>query len=137
MDDRYERDVVYIAREYARYGLIYRKLYCPFCKCQMLLVRNTEARQQLCWQCGRCGISRGITMNTPFCYIDIKHFDVSLHLWIDNVWPRLATHIVQNKESITRNFMLIRKVCSLYIKTKVLPYIVLDGPVEIDETRLG
>ncbi len=33
--------------------------------------------------------------------------------------------------------MLIRKVCSLFIKTKVLPYIVLAGPVEIDETWLG
>jgi len=25
----------------------------------------------------------------------------------------------------------------MYIKTKVLPYIKLPGPVEIDETRLG
>ena len=44
MDDRYERDVVDVARDYARLGLIHRKRVCPFCSCQMLLVRNTESR---------------------------------------------------------------------------------------------
>lgn len=62
-------------------------------------------------------------MNTPFCYMDIKQFDVSIFLWIDNVWPRLATDIVKSSNSICTNFALIRKVCSLYIKTKIMPYI--------------
>ena len=33
---------------------------------------DAESRTQLIWQCGRCGISKGITMNTPLCYMDIK-----------------------------------------------------------------
>ena len=30
-----------------------------------------------------------------------------------------------------------RKACSLFVKARVLPYLKFDGPVEIDETRLG
>ena len=63
-------------------------------------------------------------MNTPLCYLD-------------NVWPRLAQNIVRDKSNVIKNFQLIRKACSLFIKTKVLPYLKLPGPVEIDETRLG
>jgi hypothetical protein len=97
MDDRYERDVVDVARDYAKVGLIYKKRDCPFCSCPMLLVRNAESASQLIWQCARCGISKGVTMNTPLCFLDIKLFDISIFLWIDNVWPRLAQNIVRDK----------------------------------------
>jgi len=137
MDERYERDIVDVARDYARYGLIHKRRDCPFCTCPMLLVRNAESRSQLIWQCGRCGISKGITMNTPLCYLDIKLFDISIFLWIDNVWPRLAQNIVRDRGQVIKNFQLIRKTCSLFVKTKMLPYLKLPGPVEIDETRLG
>jgi ribosomal protein S27AE len=137
MDDRYERDIIEVARDYARHGLIHKRRDCPFCTCPMLLVRNAESRSQLIWQCGRCGISKGLTMNTPLCYMDIKMFDISLYLWIDNVWPRLAQNIVRDRSGVIKNFQLIRKCCSMYIKTKVLPYVKLPGPIEIDETRLG
>ena len=43
MDDRYERDVVEVARDYAKVGLIFKKRDCPFCSCPMLLVRNAES----------------------------------------------------------------------------------------------
>lgn len=76
-------------------------------------------------------------MNTPLCYMDIKLFDVSTFLWIDNVWPRLAQNCVRDRTQVVKNFQLIRKCCSLFIKTKVLPYLKLPGVVEIDETRLG
>lgn len=137
MDDRYERDVVEVARDFSKFGLIFKKRTCTFCSCPMLLVRNTESSSQLIWQCARCGISKGITMNTPMCYLDIKLFDVSIFLWIDNVWPRLAQNCVRDKGQCIKNFQLIRKTCSLFIKTKVLPYLKLPGVVEIDETRLG
>ncbi len=89
------------------------------------------------WQCGRCGISKGITMNTPLCHLDIKQLDVAIFLWIDNVWPQLAQNIVRDKHAVVRYFALIRKSCSLFMKTKMLPYLKLPGPVEVDETRLG
>lgn len=76
-------------------------------------------------------------MNTPLCYLDIKQLDISIYLWIDNVWPRLAQNVVKDRNSIIKFFILIRKSCSLFIRTKVLPYLTLPGPVEIDETRLG
>ena len=82
-------------------------------------------------------MSKGLTMNTPFCYVDLKAFDISIFLWIDGVWPRLAQGIVRDTAGVTRNFTLIRKACSLFVKTKMLPYIKLPGIVEIDETRLG
>ena len=67
-------------------------------------------------------------MNTPLCYLDIKLFDVSIFLWIDGV---------RDKNQVIKNFQLIRKCCSLFVKTKMLPYLKLPGVVEIDETRLG
>ena len=62
----------------------------------MLVVRNAESISHLIWQCPRCGISKGITMNTPLCYLDIKLFDISIFLWIDGVWPRLAQSMVRD-----------------------------------------
>ena len=44
MDERYERDIIEVARDYARYGLIHKRRDCPFCTCPMLLVRNAESR---------------------------------------------------------------------------------------------
>ena len=137
VDNRYTRDTIDIARDYAKYGLLFRRRDCPFCSCQMLMVRNIGNREQICWQCARCNILQGVTIKTPLCYMDIKLFDVSLCLWIDNVWPRLALHFVKNRSQVINYFQLIRKALSVYIKTKVLPYLVLPGPVEIDETRIG
>ena len=137
MDERYERDIVEVARDYARFGLVHKKRDCPFCQCPMLLVRNADSRAQLVWQCGRCGIGKGIGQNTPFCYMDLKLFDIAIFLWIDNVWPRLAQSIVRDRNQVIKNFQIIRKACSLYCKVKVLPYLKLPGPVEVDETRLG
>ncbi len=76
-------------------------------------------------------------MNTPLCYLDIKQLDVSIYLWIDNVWPRLAQNVVRDRNAVIRYFQLIRKSCSLFVRTKMLPYLKMPGPVEIDETRLG
>jgi hypothetical protein len=82
-------------------------------------------------------MSKGVTMNTPMCYLDIKLIDVSIFLWIDNVWPRLAQSMVRDRHGCVKSFQLIRKCCSLFIKTRVLPFLKLSGPVEMDETRLG
>lgn len=137
MDHRYTRDIGEVARDYARFGLIHRRRYCPYCSCQMILMRNTETRGQMCFQCGRCGVSKGVTMNTPLCYIDIKTFDIAIYLWIDGAWPRLAQNVVRSSNEVMLYFQVIRKAMSLYEKTKILPYLKLEGPVEIDETRLG
>ena len=62
---------------------------------------------------------------------------MAIFLWIDNVWPRLAQNVVRDRNAVIKYFQLIRKCCSLYCRTKILPYIQLPGPVEVDETRLG
>ena len=115
MDHRYERDVVDIAKDYAHFNLIHKQRDCPFCSCAMLVVRDTFTKCQLVWQCARCGISKGLTMNTPLCYIDIKLFDITIHLYCDNVWSRLAKNIIDTKHHIGDYFNLIRKVCSTFI----------------------
>ena len=76
-------------------------------------------------------------MNTPLCYLDIKQLDISIYLWIDLVWPKLAQDVVRDRNQVIINFALIRKACSLYVKTKILPYLKIYGPIEIDENRLG
>jgi hypothetical protein len=53
------------------------------------------------------------------------------------VWPRLAQNVVRDRSAVTKYFQLIRKCMSLFVRTKMCPYVTLPGPVEIDETRLG
>jgi hypothetical protein len=36
--------------------------------------------------------------------MDIKLFDISIFLWIDNVWPRLAQNIVRDRGGVIKNF---------------------------------
>lgn len=43
-------------------------------------------------------------MNTPLCYLDIKTFDVSIMLWIDGVWPRLAMSLIRDRNQVLQNF---------------------------------
>lgn len=90
MDIRYERDIVHVARDFAHFKLIHSQRDCPVCYSPMLVVRDTLSRCQLLWQCARCGICKGLAMNSPLCFMDLKLFDVTIHLWVDNVWPQLA-----------------------------------------------
>lgn len=53
------------------------------------------------------------------------------------MWPRLAQNVVRDRSAVTKYFQLIRKCMSLFVRTKMCPYVTLPGPVEIDETRLG
>ena len=45
--------------------------------------------------------------------------------------------ITRDRNKVLTMFSVIRKALSVYEKTKVLPYLKVPGPVEVDETRIG
>jgi len=60
---------------------------------------------------------------------------MAMEMWLDNHSTTVGSIICRNWTAMF--YRLFRKACSHYENTKIRPYLVLPGPVEIDETKLG
>jgi len=87
------------------------------------------------WICSVCYQKLSVNVSTPFAGINLKSFDLSLRLTLagssQNVNQRLNCRTTQQYHKV------IRRAQSLYIQERVLPYLQLPGPVEIDETCIS
>ena len=89
----------------------------------------------LAWQCVRCKSRKSVTSYTPLQYVDLKVFDAAIHLFFDSFSTTVGNKLCRT--SVSRYFRCFRMACSTYIKNKILPYLQLPGPVEIDESKIS
>ena len=89
------------------------------------------------WLCLSCRTVKSVTHASPMRYIDLYHFDVSLQLWMDDFTTGQASRLCNSKALMYQYFRVFRWACTFYLKLKVLPFLKLPGPVELDETNLG
>ena len=82
-----------------------------------------------------CNTKKSLTSFTPLQFTDFRVLDVALHLWLDGMTTTVGDIICRNRVAIY--FRMFRKAASSYISTKILPYLTLPGPVEVDETKIG
>jgi hypothetical protein len=69
--------------------------------------------------------------------INLLLFDFALAMFIRNATPKMAGDMSCASHSLQSLFALFRRAYTFFVKTKVLPYLVLPGPCEIDEAKLG
>jgi hypothetical protein len=71
--------------------------------------------------------------------MNIRKFDIALECWIMNAksisTARLMTASNIIGDTSPEYFSVFRKVAAHYIENKIMPYLVLPGPVEIDESK--
>jgi len=121
---------------YAQAGLIPWKRNCLFCAQRMELTYEPNDSNKHIWRCNVCMKTARVTQSSPLSGAVLRHFDAQLHLWIDNTAPNTVDKLLgrKNHGSWCRVF---RKASHHYMTTQIFPHLILPGPVEIDETRVG
>ena len=74
-----------------------------------------------------------LTKNTPVNGINIRALDQCLELWLVGATGKMAKKIAYSTYGDKTMFKIFRKACAKYFAKKIAPYVVLPGPVEIDE----
>lgn len=103
----------------------------------MKLVRFNADLLKYRWQCTFCKINLKLTKCTPVSGLNLKVFDTCLELWLAGSTGKLAERLVYSIYGGKGIFKIFRKMCSHYYATRIKKYLVLPGPVEIDEAQVG
>ena len=94
------------------------------------------------WKCPSCYTNLAVQSSTILSGVNIRHMDVALTLWMMNCKTLAAAKMLHSKSrnvhaSSDRYFTLFRKAHSHYAAKKILPYLILEGPIEIDESKVN
>jgi hypothetical protein len=140
MDKTYNPPVIDIIANYAMAGLLHGRRNCQFCLAQMRIIK-AEIKNDFdigyVWVCPRCFKPCNITEYTPLHSMNLKMFNLCLSLFARGFFPVGQQLLVQTTSAKSPYFQLIRKSMGHYWSKKVLPYIRLKGPVEMDETLIS
>jgi len=60
-----------------------------------------------------------------------------LELWLVGATGKMARKIAYSTYGDKCMFRIFRKSCSNYFSKRIAPYLILPGPVEIDEAQVG
>jgi hypothetical protein len=127
----------------AQQGLLHRKRKCPACfVTDMQLLYMQDVENQYIWKCSFCFYVCSINKSTVLTAVNIRHFDVSLTMWMMNCKTVNASRMITEKGKFMASnawayFTLFRKAHSFWVAKYVLPYLVLTGPIEIDESKVN
>ena len=133
------KPIIQVLYNLARHGLIHGKRVCRACDNPMSFLYVDDTQYRYIWKCTFCFWTIPVSFSTPLCTMNIKKFDIALECWLMNAksisTARLMTATSIIGDQSPEYFGLFRKVASHYIEKKVLPYLVLPGPIEMDETK--
>jgi hypothetical protein len=125
------------------HGLVHRKRKCPFCIVHpMSLCYEESVQNRFVWKCTFCFKAIPVQKSTIISNMNVRKFDTALTLWMMNARTVTAARMFnQRTRSLTRGcteyFHLFRKAYSHYAQKKIVPYLVLPGIVEIDESKVN
>ena len=103
----------------------------------MKLKNFKEGSHNVSWVCPNCLDIKSITHSSPFSLMDLSVFDNALNLWVDGCTSGQAGRLCSMWSPVYLYYRILRRACSFYIRLKVLPFLKLPGPVEVDETKIG
>lgn len=108
----------------------------------MHLHHNADCGNKYIWKCPQCYTNCSIQTSSIMNGVNIRHLDIALTLWMMNCKTLAAAKMLHSKSrNVTSTsdkfFVLFRKAHSHYAEKKILPYLVLDGPIEIDESKVN
>jgi len=100
-------------------------------------VRTNKDQMGYIWICKICFDAKRVNESTPLNAMNPVIVDFALSMWVRNATPTLSGEMSALKTPLSKEFQLFRKSYTHYMKSRVLPYLVLPGPVEIDEAKIG
>jgi hypothetical protein len=103
----------------------------------MRLIRTDKDVLKYVWVCPHCFEAIRVVKSTPFTGVHLRHVDFALKLFIEGCSPALNMKMNNKKSKLHEITTMFRRCYSHFITKKVLPYLVLPGPVDIDETKIG
>ena len=108
----------------------------------MNLVHMEDTENKYVWKCSFCYKIISPTKSSILGGLSIKRFDTALTLWMMNARTSAAARMIAHKARFVASpsadyFHIFRKAFSHYTVKNVLPYLVLDGPIEIDESKVN
>ena len=106
----------------------------------MTLVHIEETQYSYVWKCCFCFNVIPVNYSTPLCTLNLRRFDIALECWIMNAKSISTAKLMTSSKNVVGHstpeyFNVFRKAASHYIDAKILPYLVLPGPIEIDESK--
>ena len=106
----------------------------------MSLYYEEETNYKHIWKCTFCFRHIPVNYSTPLCTLNLRRFDIALECWIMNAKSISTAKLMTTSTSVIGHsspeyFNVFRKVASHYVDTKILPYLILPGPIEIDESK--
>ena len=135
------RPQIQILYTLANCGIIHRKRKCPYCVHHpMKLMHRPDVQYEYIWKCPWCNYQMTVTTSSLACGINIKFLDTALNLWIMQSRTMAAGKMLFHKSdevvpTSTNYFRTFRRAHSHYVEKYILPYLVLDGVIEIDESK--
>lgn len=137
MDCQVKKAPIEVIYNFAKAGLVHSRRWCSFCNSRMRLVRTRRDYIGYIWICPICFDAKRVTQSTPLNTLNPLLFDFSLAMWIRGATPKMAGDMSCGGNSLQEQFKLFRKASHHYMHTRVLPYLQLRGPIEIDEAKIG
>ena len=137
MDTQVKKAPIEVIFNFAKAGLVHSRRWCSFCNSRMRLVRTRRDYIGYIWICPICFDAKRVTQSTPLNTLNPLLFDFSLSMWIRGATPKMSGNMSCGGNSLQAQFLLFRKACSHYMHSRVLPFIQLPGPIEIDEAKIG
>lgn len=103
----------------------------------MKVVRDERDLIKYAWRCTYCFKTFKLTKETIVSGMNIKAVDSCLELWLRGSSGKMAEYIGYSNYGGKGFFKVFRKCCAHYFDTRIRPYLILPGPVDIDETQVG
>ena len=137
MNPTFVEPTIDIIKTYAMHGIIHGRRACVFCNTQMRLIKTDRDEIGYYWVCPNCFSACNVVESSPLQGIRLRVFDMCVKLFERGYHPIGGMKLLGDQTCRGVYFILIRKAYGLYMRKKILPYMQLPGPVEIDETLIS
>jgi len=137
------KPLIQVLYSLAQQGLIHRKRMCPSCFIHpMQIIHVEDVDNKFIWKCTHCFYACSVQKSTILSCVNIRQFDIALTLWMMNAKTLAAARMINMRTKCVvkpsdEYFKLFRKAHSHYVEKNIFPFLVLSGPIEIDESKVN
>lgn len=108
----------------------------------MTIQHEASVQNEYIWKCVFCFYAMAVNKSTIVSKLSVREFDTSLTLWLMSANSLTTARMINEKSQkvvkpVNEYFKIFRKAHSHYVKKMIRPFLVLTGPLEIDESKVN